>query len=178
MSGLRSSSSYAALFKISVQHCGNRDTCLVIENKPLHPWLCWNGGSTKLNGSPHKYSMNILMYYLHTITSGPWYCINSTVKVWSSPAEWCLIQGYLYYNINITRSAWLPAHTVSLGISEMILCPCWCCERGIKGAMKDQIINSGANQISHIVINYSVFAGSWMHSQLILQATQQHLAKH
>lgn len=44
-----------------------------------------------------------------------------------------------------------------------------CCVQGFKGAIKDQIINPGANQITHNLINYSVFAESSMHSLLILQ---------
>lgn len=119
------------------------------------------------------------MYYLHTITSGPWHCVNTTLKVCSGPA---------LFEFSDTSTTILISHSgpgcqpcnMSVGInqvSEMILCSYWCCERGIKGAMKDQIINSGANQISHILINYSVFAGSWMHSLLILQATQKRLTK-
>lgn len=110
-----------------------------------HPWLSRNGGSTKLNGSPHKYSIKILMHYLHTITSGPWYCVNISLKVCSSPADLCSSSALpLLYSINIAQSAWPWDHNVSLGIkvTGMILCSSWC-EWGVKGAMKDQIINSG-----------------------------------
>lgn len=49
-----------------------------------------------------------------------------------------------------------------LGISTVTgtqPCSHWCCRQGIKGVMKEHIINSRANWINHILINYSVFAG-------------------
>ena len=157
------------------QHRGNKDR----EHYRSIRWLCWDGGSTKLNGRPHKYSIKMLMYYLHTITSGPCHYVNTTLKVCSGPALFELSDTSTITLISHSGPGCRPRN-MSVGINqvtEMILCSCWCCERGIKGAMKDQIINSGANQISHILINYSVFAGSWMHSLLILQATQKRLTK-
>lgn len=135
----------------------------------------WNGGSTKLNGSPHKYSINVL---------SPYHCIWPMILC-KHHYEGMFQPSGAVFEFSATSAttliyACLQSHNMSLGINQvtgMILCSYWCWGRGIKGAMKDQIINSRANQISHILINYSVFARSWMHSLLVLQATQQWLTE-
>lgn len=99
-------------------------------------------------------------------------------QVCSGPAEQSLNLSVnsKKYKWKITQPVWLRVHYVSLWINRvagMIMI----CEPGAKGAMKDQIINSRSKQISHILINYSVFSGRWMHSLLILQAAQKGLTE-